>query len=224
MTNKVKPFYIRITDDMTPQMVQDAFDKCVDAGAFPLEGASGATRKHKYKNKYSVTFCYFGVTSNNETHFGDRTNNSDYIGQEITLEQLDDWLGLEIEQEWNGEGLPPAGVECELKYKHAKNANWRKCKVFAYSSEHGSAAAVWHLDGEIWHHHSINTSEYEFRKLETPEQKAERERSEAAYDLYCARCDAAKWDCKYSFDEFISEEDALIGWLAVVDLTNYRKQ
>lgn len=86
--------------------------------------------------------------------------------------------------EWDGEGLPPVGEVCELKYKHATNANWRKCKVFAYSNDYGDAAAVWHLDGDTWYHHSINISEYEFRKPETQQQREERERLEAAFDLY----------------------------------------
>ena len=60
------------------------------------------------------------------------------------------------------------------------------------------------------------------KKPETQEQREERERLEAAYDLYCLRCDAIKWSAKYSFDEFKEEDDAVNGWLAVVDKTNYR--
>lgn len=59
-------------------------------------------------------------------------------------------------------------------------------------------------------------------KPETPEQREDRERLEASYDLYCLRCDAIEWKSKYSFDEFQKEEDAVNGWLSVVDKTNYR--
>ena len=70
------------------------------------------------------------------------------------------------EVEWDGEGLPSIGIECEMKYKHSSNAHWRKCKVFAYD---GGAAAIWHLDNG-WNHATIEISQYEFRKI-----KSERE-------------------------------------------------
>ena len=96
-----------------------------------------------------------------------------------------------------------------------------KCKFVAIHPGNKQCAIIWEGGGDI----NLSCVSIDcLSKPETPEQKAERERLSAAYDLYCARCDAVKWDCKYSFDEFISEEDALIGWLAVVDLTNYRKQ
>ena len=60
------------------------------------------------------------------------------------------------------------------------------------------------------------------RKPETQEQREDREKLEAAYDLYCLRCDTSKWKNKYSFDEFQKEGGAVNGWLAVVDKTNYR--
>lgn len=128
--------------------------------------------------------------------------------------------------EWDGEGLPPVGVECELKYKHASNANWRECKVFAYSSEHGAVAAVWHLDSGIWYHNTIETSDYEFRKPETPEQRKERERLEAAYDLFVEwqRDDEFDPERLKSFEDFKRDSRTASDWLRVVEKTGYRKQ
>lgn len=125
--------------------------------------------------------------------------------------------------EWDGEGLPPVGVECELKYKHATNANWRKCKVFAYSNDHGSVAAVWHLDGEAWYHHSINIREYEFRKPETEADRKERERLEAAYDLYCEYTNTSNSDAKCYSQHAFSNLVVKDKWLRIVDKTGYRK-
>ena len=85
-----------------------------------------------------------------------------------------------IEQvEWNGEGLPPIGVECEFKYKHSSQAHWNLCKVFAYSNEMGMVAAIWHWVDEKWKHATVDVVGYEFRAIETPEAKKGREELEA---------------------------------------------
>lgn len=94
MTNKVKPFYIRITDDMTPQMVQDAFDKCHNLDV-------RASNNGDVEN--IVKWKYFGVCGTDGTYLS-RSSDCYHSAQEITLEQLDEWLGLEVEQEWkNGD-------------------------------------------------------------------------------------------------------------------------
>ena len=59
---------------------------------------------------------------------------------------------------------------------------------------------------------------------ETPQQREERERIEAAYDLYLHRCRAVNWKTEYTFEDFKSESDAFNGWLAIVDKTGYRKE
>lgn len=63
-------------------------------------------------------------------------------------------------------------------------------------------------------------------KPETPQQREERERLEAAYDLYC------EWmvdgniqsDEVRTIEEFINYKNCLSDWLRIVDKTNYRKQ
>ena len=57
-----------------------------------------------------------------------------------------------------------------------------------------------------------------FGKIETPEQKKEREELEAAYDLYKTRFEGNV--VVYSFDEF-KNQCMNEGWIRVVRKTNY---
>ena len=89
------------------------------------------------------------------------------------------------EVEWDGEGLPPVGVECEMIFDG-------KGKLITplYFTDF--------VDGMVLFYHSSNSmphcdDTYDwclvenciFRKPETEEQRKEREELEAAYDLYC---------------------------------------
>lgn len=62
----------------------------------------------------------------------------------------------------------------------------------------------------------------DFRKPETAEQREERERLEAAYDLYC-EVENADGDEPYDFDFWRTMERKAEGYLAIVDKTGYRK-
>lgn len=70
----------------------------------------------------------------------------------------------------------------------------------------------------------VNDGDDRFRKPETPEQKAERERLEAAYDLYLTRLSISDEYTPYAYDEFLNEKNTKLGFLAIVDKTGYRKQ
>jgi hypothetical protein len=62
------------------------------------------------------------------------------------------------------------------------------------------------------------------RKPETPQQREERERIEAAYDLYCEFTNTSSHDATcYSIEGF-SKLQLAYKWLAIVDKTNYRKE
>lgn len=180
MTNKVKPFYIRITDDITPQMVQDAFDKCRELGVKDTELCDSLDYSH---------WVYFGVCGRDGLYYSDYHDNFHGDAQEITLDQLDGWLGLEVKQEWDGKGLPPVGVDCEFKEGSPSGvsefSDWSKCRVLAYNKpkessgelqiivrdDRGDAAIIYSCDEPV------------FRKPETPEQKAEREKREEAKEM-----------------------------------------
>lgn len=172
---KVKPFYIRITDNMTLQMVQDAFDKCRKLGVKDTELCDSLVFNH---------WVYFGVCGSDGLYYSDYHENFHGDAKEITLDQLDEWLGLEVEQEWNGEGLPPVGVECE--YFHEPRGLWVKFVPLLITDIESSPNKVPAIYGE-WYHPSDCMWEPDlidlfdkpkFRKTETPEQKVERERDE----------------------------------------------
>lgn len=200
MTNKVKPFFIRITDDMTPQIVQDAFDKCADAGAVAEECIAETNRKHSYQDSYDTYFNYFGVDDDNITVLYDNNDNYGIDAQEITLDQLDDWLGLESKAEWNGEGLPPVGVECEKVFDG-------KSQIVTplYYDDHKSGMVMFYYreSGK-----SVS-SDYDwclvenctFRKPETPEQKAKRELCEAIQEAY----NLAPSDLDITIDQYVAK-------------------
>lgn len=133
-----------------------------------------------------------------------------------------------IEQvKWNGEGLPPVGVECEFKEENPSGlsgfSDWTKCTVLAYNKSqessddlqiiirdyHGDAAIIYSCDKPL------------FRKPESPETKKEREELEAAYDL---RCTFNEDDFIISFDEFKNHHSSIREkWLKIVRKTEYRK-
>lgn len=62
------------------------------------------------------------------------------------------------------------------------------------------------------------------KKPESPKQKVERERLEAAYDLYLARLSISEDYTPYTYDEFLSEKNTKLGFLVIVDKTGYRKE
>lgn len=173
MTNKVKPFYIRITDDMTPQMVQDAFDKCVDVGAAPFDCVIDCDARYRYQSEYELNFVCFGVDFDGETYLSDEHERYGRDAQEITLEQLDEWLGIKNEAEWDGE------------YCLQGQKDWYKYKS-TYVASNGDMFAmclVPHANNGKPFEQYLNIDETEFRTIETPEQKAERERLEGIKEM-----------------------------------------
>lgn len=60
-------------------------------------------------------------------------------------------------------------------------------------------------------------------KPESPEQKADRERLEAAYDLWLTWCNGCDVDNSVSIDQFATL-GSCAGYLAIVDKTGYRKE
>lgn len=83
---------------------------------------------------------------------------------------LHDVKKIEQPQYWNGEGLPPVGVECE--FSGVGDDEWKRCIVYGIYDDRYFACA-W---GESLNENdSFLIESFEFRKPETPEQKAERE-------------------------------------------------
>ncbi|HAK35513.1 MAG TPA: hypothetical protein DCM44_13355 [Pantoea sp.] len=73
--------------------------------------------------------------------------------------------------EWNGEGLPPVGFECEVK----RAVDWMRCKILFISEAHvvllGEEECCW------------QTPACQFRRIRTEE---ERKREETITDLQIA--------------------------------------
>lgn len=124
--------------------------------------------------------------------------------------------------EWNGEGLPPVGVECEFK----DGDGWIRVKV-NYLSDWVMVIEAMESKGKVIDVKGVELSfdhsrfkSLTFRKPESPEEKEQRERLEAAEVLYNTYMKV--WDCAYiGWDVLDSKnKDA---FLAIVDKTNYRK-
>ncbi|WFS86262.1 hypothetical protein vBVhaSMAG7_045 [Vibrio phage vB_VhaS_MAG7] len=130
---------------------------------------------------------------------------------QLSIDEIDKFGG---EAEWNGEGLPPVG--CKVKTKRGVAEVISTCDfdggVVTYAYGMGnSIECCWCIAEWV-------------SPIETKQQREERERLEAAYDLYLIRCHAVNYPIVYEFHEFKSAPEAINGWLAVVDKTNYRKE
>ena len=77
-------------------------------------------------------------------------------------------------KEWDVNGLPPVGAECE--YYCSEHAKWRKCEIVAYYFANVVAVDV--LDSSAVLMHPTM-----FRPIKTPEQIAAEERSAAIQEM-----------------------------------------
>ena len=150
-----------------------------------------------------------------EVHLRDYQKNTQTEHQEAISE-------LNGEVEWNGEGLPPVGVECEAVFIEHDHKGYGEFLILGYHSNYVWMEYIGELSNKS-KHYTTKVDLVKFRKPETPQQREDRERLEAAYDLYLIRCHAVNQPITYEFHEFKLEPDAKNGWLAVVDKTNYRK-
>lgn len=120
------------------------------------------------------------------------------------------------ESEWDGNGLPPAGTECEcFDFTLDK---WFKVKTLDAKTESGEIAVT-----------SINNHKRyaklfwgcKFRKIGSEQQRKERLRIEAAYDLYVLAQSAIDGEI-IDYSDFVKESRQMQGALAIVDKTGYR--
>jgi hypothetical protein len=131
-------------------------------------------------------------------------------------------LRSQLELEWEN-GLPPVGVECEVRFR--TDGEWTdwfdKAKLKAG------------YDSKLWFSHSFGdvvlpAHDVEFRPTETPEQKAAREREEAAIHIHDVANEAffaeKTMDMPDDAGWEFADEDVRRMWFAVVDLTGYRKE
>ena len=131
-------------------------------------------------------------------------------GEKITMDVHKDIGNEEPNQaEWKN------GDECV--YNGRPNL---KCKFVGIHPGNKQCAIIWEGGGDI----NLSCVSIDcLSKPETPEQKAERERLEAAYDLYC-ECVIHGNGGPIGFETFKSSRIVNLTWLRIVDKTNYRKQ
>lgn len=253
MTNKVKPFFIRITDDMAPQMVQDAFDKCHNLGV-------RASNNDDVENLFD--WGYFGVCARDGTYLSNSYDGY-FDAQEITLDQLDEWLGLDVEQEWkNGDSCifgssDMSGVYITYdkynsghviyscgEYFYVLDGDFHKPETPEQKAERErleDGKSLFELAQKLW---TEVQSDYEVYSYDSPmicdntkelyarlaekvgysKQKTDRNQLEVAYDLYIAGQESLAVKKQQSFQQFTSDKVQVKFWLAVADKAGYRKQ
>lgn len=86
------------------------------------------------------------------------------------------------EVEWSGEGLPPVNIECEWIGGGVAHGDWGPVIVRAYSGDYAWIEKLY--DNSM---HTVRSPAF-FRKPETPQQRKDRERACAIYDM-CAEAD-----------------------------------
>lgn len=105
------------------------------------------------------------------------------------------------------------GDECEIDMTEGVRRYIFGCKC----PNNQNTCIVFTIDGSG---HMVMPIE-RLKKPESPEDKAKRERLEAAYDLYCESLIGEDEDTE-SFDEFKRFRNRMRQWLRIVDKTNYR--
>lgn len=74
-------------------------------------------------------------------------------------------VNQQVTTEWDGEGLPPVGVECEIRYRNAANAEWVAFRCVGVDC---GVAFGWSGKLPV----AIDKSEYNFRPIRSPEDGA----------------------------------------------------
>lgn len=182
---KVKPFYIS-TKDLSGRDIAEAIDRCIIQGACAHEGVDSVHDKSNFNGLMSAcAWKFFGVNNDGDTTFEDEVYMYGDEAGEITLDELDEWLGIEISksqdkkfQEWNGEGLPPVewenGDECVINRKATNGEVLSDIGVYyGETTSHYWLLGIGPREGGIY-----CKSKYWLSKPETPQQREEREREE----------------------------------------------
>ena len=166
----------------------------------------GAT--HYVNEDCSNNFAFFKLVDGEVEIAIPRYNQSWITADYDSLDEIENLIALTPvkQQEWNGEGYPPVGVECEIS--NCRNP-WVRCLVKFIGTD---LCVVDHENFEQHYH----LKSVKFRPLETSEQKKELEELEAAYDLFLTFYQGIN----VSFEEFSASYDTE-DWIRIVRKTNY---
>ncbi len=119
---------------------------------------------------------WFVSWTSDETHVSQSQLASDYATAIITRDQYEAALAAAQQPVWDGEGLPPAGYECEAKYRDAANAEWFFFRCVGVDC---GVAFGWAGKEAV----TLDRDSYEFRPIR-PE--ADKKRDEVGLALYHA--------------------------------------
>ena len=125
------------------------------------------------------------------------------------------------EVEWDGESLPSVGVECEALFIDHEHKGYGEFLVLGYHSNYVWVEYIGKLRNKS-KHYTAKINMVKFRKPETPQQREDRERLEAAYDLYLDFYQDHN-PCHETIESFECSRDKDL-WLRTVRKTNYRKE
>lgn len=133
--------------------------------------------QHQYNNDRAGDFDWAHAGSSSDI-IAYRLHNPDANSRanDDRLEQnLNECIGQDVVTEWDGDGLPPAGCECEARYRNA-NAEWAffRCVVVDCGVAFG-----WSGKEAV----TLGIDSYEFRPLRT---EAEMARDKLAASLHIA--------------------------------------
>lgn len=87
--------------------------------------------------RYTWSLCSAWGVYNGNTYTSDPENDTDVLNgaTEYTIEQVREKFplpGERVEQDWNGEGLPPVGVDCEMLF----DGDWIQAKIICFDGNH----------------------------------------------------------------------------------------
>lgn len=110
---------------------------------------------------------------------------------ELTFEQVSEAASSES---WDGQGLPPVGVEFERRFIDQEGSPWAWGKVIAHGSRR-----VFYVDrtGEEWSH---APADMEFRPIRTAEQIAKDEREAALKEMLAVTGGSSRRAAKALYD------------------------
>lgn len=94
------------------------------------------------------------------------------LGETPGYVQATDFGAISDEVVWDGDGLPPVGVECEVMFTLDTHPAWSKCKIIFTS---GSVGVI-DIHGASYAFTAVGSNGHsaKFRPIETPEQKQEK--------------------------------------------------
>lgn len=135
--------------------------------------------QHQYNNDRAGDFDWAHAGRNSDIIAYRLHRDINSSAKNDQLEQdLNECIGQDVDiPEWNGEGLPPVGVECE--YSFNSGATWFKCKIDYILGTQGLVMLADVFEGGQWVSFHEYDGKLKFRPLRTEAEKA-REAAETA--------------------------------------------